>query len=74
LTNIKAKASDFKTKIDMYERFLGQKRQEYENRNYVNFLTQTSEIEKIVKLSEKLVKESSDLLREKKQQRSIEFI
>jgi len=58
----------------MYERFLGQKRQEYENRNYVNFLTQTSEIEKIVKLSEKLVKESSDLLREKKQQRSIEFI
>ena len=40
------------------------KRNEYENRNYVGFLSQTSEIEKMVKLSEKICKDAVDLLKE----------
>lgn len=53
-----------KSKADLYERFLSTKRYDYENRNYVSFLTQTSEIEKMVKLSEKICKDSVDLLKE----------
>ncbi len=63
-----------KSKADIYERFLSSKRNDYENRNYVSFLTQTSEIEKMVKLSEKICKDSIDLLKEQDQQKSIEFI
>lgn len=41
VTNIKQKAQELKIKIDTYERFLASKKQEFEHKNYVGFLTKT---------------------------------
>eukprot|EP00350_Pseudokeronopsis_sp_OXSARD2_P006030 CAMPEP_0170544266 /NCGR_PEP_ID=MMETSP0211-20121228/3095_1 /TAXON_ID=311385 /ORGANISM="Pseudokeronopsis sp., Strain OXSARD2" /LENGTH=88 /DNA_ID=CAMNT_0010847881 /DNA_START=673 /DNA_END=939 /DNA_ORIENTATION=+ len=47
--NIKHKANDLTMKADMFERYLQQKKQEFDTRNYVAFLQSTSEIDKITK-------------------------
>jgi hypothetical protein len=64
LINIKNKAKELTQRTDLYERFLFTKKSEFENKNYTSFLTQVQDIEKYVKLSEKLVKEANDLVKE----------
>lgn len=54
-------------KCDMFEKFLAQKKSEFDTRNYVAFLTQSQEIDRISKLSEKVLKETQDLLKEQEQ-------
>lgn len=73
-TNIKLKADDLQLKIDHYERFFRSKRRDFDDKKYSSFLNETQEIENIVKLSEKLIKDSTDLIKEMDQQRSIKFI
>jgi hypothetical protein len=51
-------------KADLCEKFLSQKKNEFETRNYVAFLTQTQEIDKISKQTEKVIKDTLDLLKE----------
>ncbi len=65
--NIKQKANDLNMKADLCEKYLQQKKNEFDTRNYVAFLTQTQEIEKISKQSEKVMKETLDLLKEQEQ-------
>lgn len=65
--NIKEKAADLAMKTDIYGRFFAQKRQEFEGRNFVAFLSQTNgipqstlitiEIESVTKQTDKLIKE-----------------
>lgn len=74
LINIKQKANELGTRADLCERFLGNKKGEFESKNYVGFLTQVQDIDKYVKMTEKIVKEAADLLKEQDSQKSIEFI
>ena len=64
LINIKQKAQELNKKADQYEKFFNSKRQEFENRNYVGFLSQISDLERMIKSSESLLKETVDLLKE----------
>ncbi len=72
--NIKQKASDLTMKADMYEKYLNMKKVEFENRNYVSFLSSINEMERTAKQCEKVLKESQDLLKEQEQQKSVELI
>lgn len=74
VTNIKQKAKDLAGRADSAEQFLTFKKSQFEQRNYVSFLTEVDALEKQLKASERLVKEATDLLREQDQQKSIEFI
>lgn len=64
LINVKGKAKELGTRADLCEHFLASKRGEFDAKNYVGFLTQVQDVEKYVKMTEKIVKESSDLLKE----------
>jgi len=39
IINIKEKAKELNSRVDLYEKFLGTKKSEFENKNYVSFLT-----------------------------------
>jgi hypothetical protein len=64
MVNIKYKATELRQKSDCYERFFSNKMDEFSRKNYVNFLSQTSEIEAMVKDTDKLIKECAHLLKE----------
>lgn len=74
VTNIKQKAKDLAGRADCAEQFLTFKKSQFDQKNYVSFLTEVDALEKQLKASERLVKEATDLLREQDQQKSIEFI
>ena len=47
--NIKTRASELNQKADICEKFFSNKKLEFDTKNYVNFLTTSSEIDKMVK-------------------------
>jgi spore coat polysaccharide biosynthesis predicted glycosyltransferase SpsG len=48
----------------MCEQFFAKKRLEYNQRNYVKFLMKTNDIDKIVKQSDKIIRDTNFLLKE----------
>lgn len=64
VTNIKQKAKDLAGRADSAEQFLTFKKSQFDQRNYVSFLTEVDALEKQLKASERIVKEATDLLRE----------
>jgi hypothetical protein len=53
----------------MCEQFFQKKRNEYNQRNYTKFLGRTQDIEKIVKTSDKIIRDTTFLLKESEKQR-----
>jgi hypothetical protein len=62
--NIKPRTKEVAQRADACEQFLSLKKGQFDARNYVGFLSEVDELEKQLKISERLVKEASDLLRE----------
>jgi hypothetical protein len=62
--NIKQRTKEVAQRADVCEQFLSLKKGQFDARNYVGFLSEVDELEKQLKISERLVKEASDLLRE----------
>ena len=58
----------------MCEQFFAKKRLEYNQRNYVKFLMKTNDIDKIVKQSDKIIRDTNFLLKESEKQRQIQLI
>lgn len=50
------------------------KQQEFTDRNYVNVLQQTSQIEKTLKKSEQVIRETKFLLKESEKQMQVELL
>jgi len=55
----------------MCEQFFTKKRGEYNQKNYTKFLSKTSDIEKIIKQSDKIIRDTNFLLKESDKQRQI---
>lgn len=53
----------------MCEQFFAKKRHEYNQKNYTKFLNKTSDIDKIVKQSDKIIRDTNFLLKESEKQR-----
>lgn len=58
----------------MCEQFFTKKRGEYNQKNYTKFLSKTSDIEKIIKQSDKIIRDTNFLLKESDKQRQIQLI
>ena len=58
----------------MCEQFFAKKRHEYNQKNYTKFLNKTSDIDKIVKQSDKIIRDTNFLLKESEKQRQIQLI
>ena len=72
--NVQLRAKELDSKADMCEQFFAKKRMEYNQKNYVSFLSKNSEIEKIHRQSDKIIRDSSFLLKESDKQRQIQLI
>lgn len=62
--NVQLRAKELDSKADMCEQFFAKKRMEYNQKNYVKFLSKISDIEKIQKQSDKIIRDSNFLLKE----------
>lgn len=69
--NVQLRAKELDSKADMCEQFFAKKRIEYNQKNYVKFLSKIPEIEKIQRQSDKIIRDSSFLLKESEKQRQI---
>ena len=58
----------------MCEQFFTKKRGEYNQKNYTKFLSKTSDIEKTIKQSDKIIRDTNFLLKESEKQRQIQLI
>lgn len=62
--NVQLKAKELDQKADVCTKFFRQKQDEFTNRNYVSVLQQTNQIEKTLKKSEQVIRETKFLLKE----------
>jgi hypothetical protein len=62
--NIKQRSKEIALRADTCQQFLSVKKGQFENKNYVGFLSEIEELERQLKTSERLVKEATDLMRE----------
>ena len=62
--NVQLRAKELDQRADMYEQFFSKKRGEYNQKNYTKFLSKTSDIEKIIKQSDKIIRDTNFLLKE----------
>ena len=62
--NVQLRAKELDQRADMCEQFLSKKRGEYNQKNYTKFLSKTSDIEKIIKQSDKIIRDTNFLLKE----------
>lgn len=67
--NVQLRAKELDQRADMCEQFFQKKRNEYNQRNYTKFLGRTQDIEKIVKTSDKIIRDTTFLLKESEKQR-----
>jgi len=67
--NVQLRAKELDQRADMCEQFFAKKRLEYNQRNYVKFLMKTNDIDKIVKQSDKIIRDTNFLLKESEKQR-----
>ena len=67
--NVQLRAKELDSRADMCEQFFQKKRMEYNQKNYTKFLSKTSDIDKIVKQSDKIIRDSNFLLKESEKQR-----
>ena len=62
--NVQLRAKELDQRADMCELFFSKKRGEYNQKNYTKFLSKTSDIEKIIKQSDKIIRDTNFLLKE----------
>ena len=67
--NVQLRAKELDQRADMCEQFFSKKRGEYNQKNYTKFLSKTSDIEKIIKQSDKIIRDTNFLLKESDKQR-----
>ena len=72
--NVQLKAKELDQKADQCTKFFQVKQQEFTDRNYVNVLQQTSQIEKTLKKSEQVIRETKFLLKESEKQMQVELL
>lgn len=68
------KAKELDQKAEICTKFFQQKREEFTNRNYVSVLQQTSQIEKTLKKSEQVIRETKFLIKESEKQMQVELL
>lgn len=67
--NVQLRAKELDQRADMCEQFFLKKKTEYNQKNYVKFLSKIADIDKIVKQSDKIIRDSNFLLKESEKQR-----
>lgn len=72
--NVQQKAKELNNKADVCQKFFVQKQEEFLNRNYVSVLQQTAQIDKTLKRSEQIIRETNFLLKESEKQMQIELL
>ena len=72
--NVQLKAKELDQKAEVCTKFFQQKREEFTNRNYVSVLQQTSQIEKTLKKSEQVIRETKFLIKESEKQMQVELL
>ena len=72
--NVQMRAKELDSRADMCEQFFAKKKTEYNSKNYTKFLSKTGEIDKILKQSDKIIRETNFLLKESEKQRQIQLI
>ena len=58
----------------MCEQFFSKKRSEFNQKHYTKFLSKVTDIDKIVKQSDKIIRDTNFLLKESEKQRQIQLI
>ena len=58
------RAKELDQRADMCEQFFNKKKEEFNNKNYTKFLSKTTEIEKMVKHSDKVIRDTNFLIKE----------
>ncbi len=62
--NVQLRAKELDQRADVCEQFFAKKRIEYNSKNYTRFLSKTVEIDKVVKQSDKIIRDTNFLIKE----------
>lgn len=72
--NVQLKAKELDQKADQCQKFFEQKSSEFQAKNYVDVLNSTAHIEKTIKKSEQIIRETNFLMKESEKQMQVELL